>query len=192
MRNKHRIEPFLSRVDIGLLIATIGGFKRPEEALEYQKLVEDYIATPAFINEWLDNPDLRFGQNMYNEGFELFDKFYYYQEAELLKLCGYTNSESYMWGSNYNEDGTESKETLYKFIDELDDKHLANMVDEANNGTRFYHPFYVDIFCEELLRRGFVNYKLIDEVREKFLNKRNETHDQRMLEFLDLYKHILE
>ncbi len=63
MRNKLRIKSFLERVDIGMLLAHSDlKFSIPEYAAELQEDIERYISSKAFIDYWLDNPDLRFAQ----------------------------------------------------------------------------------------------------------------------------------
>lgn len=180
MRDKHRIEPFLRRVDVGLLIAITGKFKKPEKALEYQKSLEDFIATPAFVTKWLDNPDLRFGQYLFNEGIELFDYFYNHEEPDLLELCGYSKVESTIWGSNFDSKGKQLKEPVYRFIDELDDYHLRIMITEANMKERLYSPDMLKLFEQELCNRGFCNITVSKEAI-KYMKESFRVLEQRRL-----------
>lgn len=162
MRAAQRIPLFLSRVKIVELL-----LKLEADAKDIEKLLE-IIQSDEFKDYWMNNQDLRFGQLLYNMGYLVFNKVYSYEEHEILnEYCGYSLPESHIWASNYNEDGSLRPDPVYRFIDELDDKHLATMVEEANVGRRYYNPAMVDIFCEELHRRGFVNYKLTDEGREQ-------------------------
>ena len=168
MRNKKRIKPFLSRVDIPLLITQLwnkdmGG---PEKAQEYIDAVTKHVKSPEFLASWLEQYDLRFGQKLINDGFDFFHRIYAKEESEILMMCGYLDVESYMWGSNYNEDGTQRQEAVLRFVDELDDKHLKTMITEANAGKRVYPRAYVKLFQKELERRGFVNIVFTEEGEE--------------------------
>lgn len=157
-----RIPLFLERLDVEKLVLKLWYTTEDKEDSDYhidlQMIIEE-VRDPSFEEFWLNNPDLRFGQLMVNEGFPIFDAIYHLEESEILhNWCGYSRPESYIWGSNYNDDGSVREKTLYRFIDELDDKHLTTMVDEANAGVRYYNPEMVDIFCEELHRRGFIKH----------------------------------
>jgi len=165
MRLKQRIRPFLKRINVGVLIAHVwkkeyGG---PEEALEYQKQVEDYIYSDKFLNFWENNFDLRFCQALFNEGFHTFNRLYSYEEDELLKLCGYNEAERTLWGSNYTEDGTKLDEPIFRFVDELESTHLKKMIEEYNEGVRDYSERMLKIFEGELHARGFTNINYIIE-----------------------------
>lgn len=188
MRIPERIPLFLSKLDVEKFVLKLWHTTEDKEDSDYhidlQMIIEE-VRDPSFEEFWLNNPDLRFGQLMVNEGFPIFDAISHLEESEILhNWCGYSRPESYIWGSNYNEDGSLRDKTLYRFIDELDDKHLSTMVDEANAGVRYYNPEMVDIFCEELHRRGFINYNLTDEGRKKLLEKKIEIHNKRMIEFV--------
>jgi len=168
MRNKNRIVPFLSRVDIPLLVTQlwnkdIGG---PEKAQEYIDAVTKHVESPEFLASWLEDYDLRFGQKLVNDGFDIFHLIYAKEESEILMMCGYLDVESYMWASNINEDGSIRQEQVLRFIDELDDKHLKTMITEANAGKRLYPVNYVKLFQKELERRGFTNIVFTEEGKE--------------------------
>lgn len=174
MRIVERIPLFLSRVNLdSILLKLWHTTEDQEEAVNFDSIIE-FVYSDTFKDYWTSNPDLRFGQAMVNLGYNIFDPLYHKEEYEVLMLCGYSRPESYIWGSNYNEDGSVREKTLYRFIDELGDKHLATMVDEANDGVRYYDPTIVEIFCEELHRRGFVNYKLTDKGLNFMLEKKLE------------------
>jgi len=158
MRNKLRIKPFLERVDIGMLLAHSDlKFDSPEEAIELGHTLTSMINSDLFIEHWIDNCDLRFAQALSTFGDDYFDCFFYKEEHELLQLCGYTENESHMWVSNYNEDGTLREEPVCRFIDQLDNTHLFRMIDEANNFKRIYPVKYLLLFERELCDRGFCN-----------------------------------
>lgn len=162
MRNKGRIKPFLRRVDLGFLIAQLWSKElgSPEDALNYQKDLEAHVYSDSFLNFWENNYDLRFTQLLCNNNYILFEPLYNKEEKDLLMMCGYTETESTLWGSNYGDDGLQLKETKYSFIDELDDLHLRKMISEANNKDRLYSPDMLKLFEKELHDRGFTNIKV--------------------------------
>lgn len=183
-----RIPLFLSRLDIEKLVLKLWHTTEDREDSDYQldlQGIKDYISSPLLEDLWTNNPDLRFGQLMVNEGFNIFDAIYHLEESDILvEYCGLSHPESHIWGSNYNEDGGVREKTLYRFIDELDDKHLSTMVDEANAGSRYYNPTMVDIFCEELHRRGFVNYSLTEDGLKKMRALGEELNHRKIKEYL--------
>ena len=65
------------------------------------------------------------------------------------------------------------------------------MVDEANQGIRYYNPVMVDIFAEELHRRGFVNYRLTDEGREKMWTIGDEIQHRKMIEVQEYLRTLM-
>ena len=194
-RIKQRIPLFLARLDIEKLVLKLWHTTEDKEDSGYRidlQIIIETVRDKDFEELWINNPDLRFGQLMVNEGFNIFDAIYNLEESDILvEYCGLSRPESYIWGSNYNEDGSMRQETLYRFIDELDDKHLATMVDEANGGDRYYSPNMVDIFVEELHRRGFVNYRLTDEGREKLWMMGDELNHRKMIEVQEYIRTLM-
>ena len=187
-----RIPLFISRVRVmDILLKLWHETEDQEDKIDFDSIVE-FVHSPAFAVYWTSNPDLRFGQLMVNEGFNIFDAIYNLEESDILnQYCGLSRPESHIWDSNYNEDGSEWERTIYRFIDELDDKHLATMVDEANQGVRYYNPVMVDIFVEELHRRGFINYKLTDEGREKMWAMGDELQHRKMIEVQEYLRTLM-
>jgi len=182
MRNKHRIPLFLRRLDLEKLFYSCN-IESPANRLE---LIKSHVYAQDFISYWQDSPDLRFGQLMVNDGFSEFESVYHTEEDEILRLCGLSLPESLIWGSNYFEDGSRRKETLYRFVDELDDKHLATLVDDINGGGKFvYQKIYAQAFSEELLRRGFVNYKITEEAFERLRVREEEFETMRRLQLFN-------
>jgi hypothetical protein len=190
-----RIPLFLSRLDIEKLVLKLWHTTEDREDSDFHidlEMIIEAVRDKDFIELWMNNPDLRFGQAMVNLGYNIFDPLYHLEESEILvNWCGYSRPESYIWGSNYNEDGSIRKKPLYRFIDQLDDKHLATMVDEANAGTRYYNPTMVDIFIEELHRRGFINYSLTDEGRDKLRELSIQIERQRMHDIKLFLKNVI-
>jgi hypothetical protein len=161
MRLKQRIRPFLRRINVGVLIAHVwkkeyGG---PEEALKYQKQVEDFIYSDKFLNFWEKRFALRFCQALVNHGYPPFDMLYHYEEHELLKLCGYNEAERTLLRLGYTEDDTKLNEPIYLFVDELESTYLKKMIEDNNSGVREYSNRMLKIFEQELHARGFTNIK---------------------------------
>lgn len=182
MRNINRIPLFLTRLDLEKLFSSCN-IESPVNGLE---LIRGHVYLSDFEERWKGNSDLRFGQLMVNDGFVEFESLYHTEEDEILRLCGLSLPESLIWGSNYFEDGTQRKETLYRFVDELDDKHLATMVDDINGEGKFvYQKRYAQAFSEELLRRGFVNYKITEEAYERLRVREEEFETMRRLQLMN-------
>jgi hypothetical protein len=164
MRTPERIPLFLSRVRVKDIVLKLWNTTEDQEDAEYKidvDSIEQFVHSKEFKDYWLSAPDLRFGQAMVNKGYNIFDAIYHKEESEILNsYCGYSRPESYLWGSNFNEDGSLRGNTLWRFVDQLDDSHLDKMVDGYNAGMFAYMERMAPIFVEELHRRGFVNYKI--------------------------------
>ncbi len=156
MRLKERIEPFIRRLDLPYLLTIINP-QPPKTAKPdafRRRCNQAIVYLLSQIDYWKDNPDLRFGQLMVNAGFNEFEPIYNREEKEILMMCGYSEIESTMWGSNYSEDGSRRDTTLFRFIDELDTTHLFTMLQEAEMKKRFYSIHMLSLFSEELSNRG--------------------------------------
>jgi len=164
MRTHLRIDPFLQKLDIPLLVTLLLDNSdyspgKPEESLYYIDVVSDGVKKNT--DHWKENPDLRFGQMMFNAGFTLFERIYHKEEYEILMMCGYSDVESFGWISILNVDG-ELIEPRYRYICDLDTDHLRKMIAEANAGTRAYPFKHLELFEKELTSRSIAD-KLTDE-----------------------------
>lgn len=165
MRTHLRIDPFLQKVDIPLLVTllldTDSNYSpgKPEESLYYIDVISDGVKKNA--EHWKENPDLRFGQMMFNAGFSLFEKIYHKEEYEILMMCGYKDVESFGWVSVLNADG-ELIEPVFRYICDLNTDHLRKMIAEANEGTRAYPFKHLELFEKELMSRSIPD-RLTDE-----------------------------
>lgn len=165
MRNRLRIKPFLNRVDIPWLVTVLWEkrFGGPKEATKLIDNIMEFLNSDK--NQWdsYEFGDQRFGQYMYNVGFEFFDLIYHKEEPDILMLCGYEETESYGWISNMDK-YKHPIDPVFRFVDELNDDHLVSMISEANLGTRLYSTHMLQLFEKELARRGFDSkkYKVTD------------------------------
>lgn len=152
-RSELRIRPFLDRVDIPYLIEYIWPTENKEGMIQYINEVIDLIQEEYFVRKWENNPDLRFGQYMFNSGHGIFNTIYYMEEPEILMLCGWKDTESYGWISIMDKFQNTLETPKFRFIDQLDTNHLKTMVEEYNNEIRNYNPNIILLFEKELERR---------------------------------------
>jgi hypothetical protein len=165
MRPHYRIKPFLEVLDISKLVGL------PNE--QYNKEIIDLVKMEKKITEmlpiiegtWLESPDLRFGQLLYNMGIggDYFEPLYILEESDILMKLGRTERESHGWLSFLNKDLTKLDEPIFRFICDLDTDHLQTMLYEANAGKRKYNRNYLRMFEEELESRGFPGPYMTDE-----------------------------
>jgi len=156
MRSQHRIEPFLKKVDIDKLISIIDNDQENKltinEANELSNSVKDYLSKNTEF--WKNNYDLRFGQLLFNAGFNYFDSIYTLEEPEILMMCGYDDVESYGWVSLLNSEGELLEKPVFRFFNELDTDHLKKMMEEADKGVRYYSIDTINLFEKVLESRG--------------------------------------
>jgi hypothetical protein len=78
--------------------------------------------------EWLENPDLRLGQLLFNRDFIL-DHPYNIEEDDWLIKNNYIQFEEIkFWGINYDKNGNKLPKTEYKLLKDLDDEHIQNII----------------------------------------------------------------
>lgn len=155
MRSKLRIRPFLDRVDIPYLIKYLWADNTDKTNIaHYTDEVIDFVLDKDFIGIWENNPDLRFGQYMFNSGHGIFNAIYYMEEPEILMLCGWKDTESHGWISIMDKFQNTLETPKFRFIDQLDTNHLKTMVGEYNNEIRSYNPNMITLFEKELKERG--------------------------------------
>lgn len=154
MRSELRIEPFLRRLDLPELIKHIYPDASKEELGNMVDKSMEIINAEDFVINWQNNPDLRFGQLMFNLGCSFFDPIYNMEEYEILMDCGLPISKSLQWISYLDKDGHLLDKPISRFIDELDTDHLRTMVKEFFEGTRSYNEYIIDIFTKEIEARG--------------------------------------
>lgn len=152
-RSELRIRPFLDRVDIPYLIEYIWPTGNKEGMIQYINEVIDLIQEEYFVRKWENNPDLRFGQYMFNSGHGIFNSLYNTEEPQILMLCGWKDTESYGWISIMDKFQNTLETPKFRFIDQLDTNHLKTMVEEYNNEIRNYNPNIILLFEKELERR---------------------------------------
>lgn len=180
MRTAYRIEPFLSKLDLDRLLNLPELNIKPSEIEDIKHIIEDGME--EIKKFWLDNPDLRFGQMMFNLGFNVLEPLYHLEENQVLKKCGFSDSESIGWLSYLNEYGDMLPTPKYRYVSDLGTDHLKKMVDEGNNGERFYSIDILKIFSKELTERGVEGYELKDNLEEIHADARYK----QLLEMLDL------
>lgn len=104
--------------------------------------------------EWLKNPDLRFGQLLFNRDF-IPDHPYNIEEDDWLIKNGYCNLEDIkFWGVNYYKNGKKRKSTKYKLLKDLDDDHIQNII------------------------KFFKKYNALDQLRKDYLEYFNKRIEQ--------------
>lgn len=78
--------------------------------------------------EWLENPDLRFGQLLFNRDF-IPDHPYNIEEDDWLIKNGYIKLEEIkFWGVNYDKDNKVLDEPYQKLLKDLDLEHIKNII----------------------------------------------------------------
>jgi hypothetical protein len=152
MRSELRIKPFLSRLDVPELIRSM--YPDMADTSEMVDRTMSTIDSKDFVRYWEENPDLRFGQLMFNLGLEFFDPVYHKEESQILFQCGYPISKCIQWTSLLDKDKNMLDKPVNRFIDELDTDHLLTMVEEHNTGKRYYNEAIIQIFLDELESRN--------------------------------------
>lgn len=151
MRSELRIQPFLRRLDVPELIKNM--YPDAPDTSEMVDKTVPLINSKDFVRYWEDNPDLRFGQIMFNLGLEFFDPIYHKEEAEILRQCGWPIRKCIQWTSIMDRDKNLLDQPVSRFIDELDTDHLLTMVEEYGTGKRDYNEGVITLFLEELEAR---------------------------------------
>jgi hypothetical protein len=143
MRDKLRIRPFLRRLDIPELIR---GMYPADSDTELSRKIDTAVTlvnSADFINYWEDNPDLRFGQIMYNLNCNFFEPVYNHEESSVLQKCGWTEIKSTIFA---NELGA-------KFIDEYDSDSLIEILQEYGLSKKDHPDDIIALVIEELETR---------------------------------------
>jgi len=151
MRSELRIQPFLRRLDVPELIKNM--YPDSADTSEMVDKTVSLINSKDFVKYWEQNPDLRFGQLMFNLGLGFFDPIYQKEEAAILLQCGWPARKCVQWTSLLNKDQELLEEPVSRFIDELDTDHLLTMVQEYGLGKRKYDEDIITLFLEELEAR---------------------------------------
>jgi hypothetical protein len=87
---------------------------------------------------WQANPDLRFGQLLYNLNLVPNDFKYNAEECDWLIDQGYVNSEDILfWGRNFNKDGERLKTTEWILLKELTTDHIVAILKHEKKNS--YH-----------------------------------------------------
>ena len=157
MRNPQRIEKFLERLDVPVLLETMKKKFPILSELDVDRRsaeIMSLINSKDFVSYWKDNPDLRFGQLLFNLNVGFMDAIYYDEESDILKLQGLPNRQSIMWTSFLDSEGNRLEEPRVKFIDELDASHLLKMIEEYTQNLRPYSEKIIKVFIEELIARN--------------------------------------
>jgi hypothetical protein len=128
MRNKVRIDNFLSKVNIKHLLLHIWKICDDSNIDKVEKSILDNIS--QIRNYWIDYSDLRFSQVLVNLGYlpNMSGFWYYYEENDILKDQGYKPREYVYWGSIFDSNGNRLPQTKYSLIKDLTIDHLQKLV----------------------------------------------------------------
>lgn len=128
MRNKVRIDNFLSKVNIKHLLLHIWKICDDSNIDEVEKSILNNIS--QIRDYWIDYSDLRFSQILVNLGYlpNMSGFWYYYEENDILKDQGYKPREYVYWGSIFDSNGNRLPQTKYSLIKDLTIDHLQKLV----------------------------------------------------------------
>ena len=151
MRNKQRIDIVLKHIPWKQFIQD--NIKLSKDSKVLDKLVENVINNLSGIKkEWENHPDLRLGQLLINQGYVPDNyKLYNIEEVDwlidnkVLKL-----EEICFWGSNYDKDLNRLTETKYRLLKDLEDSHIAAIVDLYEEGMQKINKDYLNYFKKRL------------------------------------------
>lgn len=184
MRNHLRIKPFLEKLDTFKLLKAMAeeeGWVNSEEELTD---ISEKIREAIDVEFWEQNPDLRFGQMMFNRGYDIFSNIYYLEEPDILMMCGYDDVEAFGWVSVMDKDQN-LIDPVFRFINELSTDHLETMLTEVSEGKRLYPIQAIKMFQKELGKRGIEFQLSIDSLEFQY-EKWAEDQVRRIMESLAL------
>jgi hypothetical protein len=149
MRNKVRIENFLSKVDIRDLLLNIWNVCDNTNIDQAEKTILDDI--DLIKVHWFLYYDLRFSQILINYGYlpNTTGYWYYYEEDEILDRQGWKPRDYVFWGSIYDKQGNKLDEYKYSLVKDLDIDHMQKLID----GNWLRTEFMTKLITDELLRR---------------------------------------
>jgi hypothetical protein len=150
MRNKVRIDNFLSKVNLRDLLLNIWNVCDDTNIDQIEKTILDDI--DVIKQHWLSYYDLRFSQVLINNGYlpNSSGFWYYYEEDEILAEQGWKARDYVYWGSIYDKQGNKMEEYTYALIKDLEIDHMQKLID--GNWIREGSFMYKTV-TDELLRK---------------------------------------
>lgn len=153
MRLKERIPLFLEKVDWEQLINDWFPGESSELRVEFIKTIK---ANLDLIREgWKNNPDLRIGQVLVNNGIimNIPGMWYYDEERDILFKQGYAYRDILFWGKNFDKDMNRLPKTEWALIKDLETDHIKAIL----SGGFSTGELYTKVFKDELKLRAVKN-----------------------------------
>lgn len=147
MRNKERIDIVLKHIPWKQFLQDATNLGKDSKILD--KLVENVKNNIENIREiWKNNPDLRLGQLLINEGYVPdYYKLYNFEEDDwMIENKAIKFEDIKFWGSNYDKDMNRLSETKYKLLKDLDDSHISAILDFFEEGLIKINDNYLKYF----------------------------------------------
>ncbi len=157
MRNKKRIEIVLEKIDWKKFIQDNCGELTEFVINEFvQHLINN---TQGIKNFWLNNPDLRLGQLLINEGYlPDYPKLYHVEEVQWLidnKLCKV--EEIRFWGKTRDKFKNKLLQTEYILLKDLDDAHISAILDWCDEHNIKIEKDYKEYFEQRITELKKIN-----------------------------------
>lgn len=149
MRNEKRIEIVLKNIPWDKFIEQ--NCQVSDKALETIVIkVKDNL--PAIEKLWREWPDYRLGQLLINEGYVPdTTRMYNVEEDNWLINNGILKIEDIkFWGSNYDVNMTKLPKTNYKLLKDLEDGHIAAIIDFHGEQSIKINEGYLEYFKKRL------------------------------------------
>lgn len=122
--------------------------------LELYETMELYSNWKKIKEEWLEEPDLRFGQLLVNMNLiPYMSKCWFYEEDDWLIEKGYLKLEDIkFWGRNYDENNNKLPKTEFILLKNLTTEHIKNIIAYFGGRGKFKakSPRYYEYFKERL------------------------------------------
>lgn len=147
MRVKKRIDIVLKHIPWKQFLQDTTNLNKDSKILD--KLVENVKNNLNIIEKhWKENPDLRLGQLLINEGFipDYYKLWNIEEDQWLIDNKALSLQDIKFWGSNYDKDMNRLAETKYKLLKDLDDSHISAILDLYEEGMLKIDENYLKYF----------------------------------------------
>lgn len=147
MRNKKRIDIVLKHIPWKQFIQDTTNLNKDSKILD--KLVENVKNNLEKIEkEWKEYPDYRLGQLLINNGYiPDYYKLWNIEEDDWLIANKAVKIEDIkFWGNNYDKDMNRLSETRYVLLKDLEDAHIAAILDFFEERMMSINPDYLKYF----------------------------------------------
>jgi hypothetical protein len=153
MRQAKRIPIVLEKIPWKVFLSDMTELKNNSKVLDAIVLnVTRHL--DVIKKKWKEVPDWRLGQLLINEGIVPdYTKLFYTEEDDWLIQHGYCRVEDIkFWGNSYDKEGNRLSETRWVLLKDLDDAHIAAIIDFFDDRGLTINEQYKQYFEERLSR----------------------------------------